>query len=77
MTRSSIITVAGRGKISEPSTTGTSNLDWRCFEYYQIPHSPKFEENLKNFENLKEKKINPLTSQKLARCSRPLSHGFG
>ena len=47
MTRSSIITVAGRGKISEPSTTGTSNLDWRCFEYYQIPHSPKFEENLK------------------------------
>jgi hypothetical protein len=28
------ITVAGRGKISEPSTAGTSNLDWRCFEYY-------------------------------------------
>ena len=27
-------TVAGRGKISEPSTAGTSNLDWRCFEYY-------------------------------------------
>ena len=31
-----IITVAGRGKISEPSTAGTSKLDWRCFEYYQI-----------------------------------------
>jgi hypothetical protein len=28
------ITVAGKGKISEPSTVGTSNLDWRCFEYY-------------------------------------------
>ena len=27
-------TVAGRGKISEPSTVGTSNLDWRYFEYY-------------------------------------------
>jgi hypothetical protein len=36
-------------------------------------------ENLKNLENLKEKKskfslvFNPLTSQKLRRCSRPLS----
>ena len=29
-------TVAGRGKISEPSTAGTSNLDCRCFEYCQI-----------------------------------------
>ena len=28
------ITVAGKGKISEPSTAGTSKLDWRCFEYY-------------------------------------------
>ena len=27
-------TVAGKGKISEPSTGGTSKLDWRCFEYY-------------------------------------------
>ena len=27
-------TVAGKGKISEPSTAGTSKLDWRCFEYY-------------------------------------------
>ena len=31
---SSHSTVAGRGKISEPSTAGTSNLDWRYFEYY-------------------------------------------
>jgi hypothetical protein len=30
----SAITVAGRGKISKPSTAGTSILDWRCFEYY-------------------------------------------
>jgi hypothetical protein len=29
-------TVVGRGEISEPSTAGTSNLDWRYFEYYQI-----------------------------------------
>ena len=29
-----LTTVAGRGKISEPSTAGTFNLDWRCFEYY-------------------------------------------
>jgi hypothetical protein len=28
------ITVAGKGKISEPSTAGTSKLNWRCFEYY-------------------------------------------
>jgi hypothetical protein len=28
--------VAGRGKISEPITTETSKLDWRCFEYYYI-----------------------------------------
>ena len=28
-----LITVAGRGKISEPSTAGTLELDWRCFEY--------------------------------------------
>jgi hypothetical protein len=39
--------------------------------------------NLKNFENLTEKEskfslvLNPLTSQKLARCSRPLSHILG
>jgi hypothetical protein len=32
--RPSPTTVAGRGKISEPSTAGTSNLDWRYFEYY-------------------------------------------
>ena len=43
----------------------------------------KMSENLKNLENLKEKKskfslvFNPLTSQKLPRCSRPLSHRFG
>jgi hypothetical protein len=43
----------------------------------------KLSRNLKNFENLKEKKskfslvLNPLTSQKLAKCSRPLSHRFG
>ena len=43
----------------------------------------KMSENLKNFENLKEKKkskfslvLNPLTSQKLARCSKPLSNRF-
>ena len=29
-----VITVAGKGKISEPSTAGTSQLDWRCFEYH-------------------------------------------
>jgi hypothetical protein len=29
-------TVAWRGKKSEPSTAGTSKLDWMCFEYYQI-----------------------------------------
>jgi hypothetical protein len=40
-------------------------------------------ENLKNLENLKEKEskfslvFNPLTSQKLPRCSRQLSHRFG
>ena len=28
--------LAGRGEISEPITAGTSKLDWRCFEYYQI-----------------------------------------
>jgi hypothetical protein len=43
----------------------------------------KMSENLKNLENLKDKKskfslvFNPLTSQKLPRCSRPLSHRFG
>jgi hypothetical protein len=43
----------------------------------------KMSENLKNLENLKEKRskfslvFNPLTSQKLARCSKPLSHRFG
>ena len=57
----------GGGKISEPSTAGTSNLDWRCFEYYQIDRNEfhirenlrknKMSENLKNFEDLKEKKI--------------------
>jgi hypothetical protein len=43
----------------------------------------KMSENLKNFENLTEKKeskfslvLNPLTSQKLDRCSRPLRHRF-
>ena len=63
MTCSSVITVAGRGKISEPSTTGTSNLDWRCFEYYQIgrnefhipPNLRKIQKNEMS-ENLKEKK---------------------
>jgi hypothetical protein len=40
-------------------------------------------ENLKNLENLKEEKsifslvFNPLTSQKLPRCYRSLSHRFG
>ena len=36
----------------------------------------KMSENLKNFETFKEKKseFNPLTSQKLAKCSSPLSH---
>jgi hypothetical protein len=43
----------------------------------------KMSENLKNFENLTEKRVkiqpcaHPLTSQKLARCSRPLTHRFG
>ena len=43
----------------------------------------KMSENLKSLENFKEKKskfslvFNPLTSQKLPRCSRPLSHRFG
>jgi hypothetical protein len=68
-------TVAGKGKISEPSTAGTSNLDWRCFEYYQVDRNKlhirpnfrkiekiKMSENLKNFETLKEKsQIQPYT----------------
>jgi hypothetical protein len=43
----------------------------------------KMSENLKNLENLKKKEskfslvFNPLTSQKLPRCSRPLSQRFG
>jgi hypothetical protein len=43
----------------------------------------KMSENLKNLENLKEEKsifslvFNQLTSQKLPRCSRSLSHRFG
>jgi hypothetical protein len=69
--------VAGRGKISEPITTETSKLDWRCFEYYKLIGmnstfaqilgkliKNKMSENLKNFENLKEKK-----GQNSALCS--------
>jgi hypothetical protein len=62
--------VAGRGEISEPTTAGTSNLNWRCFEYYLIDRNEfhirlnlgklkeKMSENWKNFENLKEKRQN-------------------
>ena len=59
----------GEGKISEPNTTGTSKLDWRSFESMQIDRNKvqirtnlqkgtgtKMPENLRNFENLKEKK---------------------
>ena len=28
--------VDGKGVLSDANTAGTSNLDWRCFEYYQI-----------------------------------------
>ena len=34
-------TVAGKGKISEPSTAGTSNLDWRYFEANKIDTADK------------------------------------
>ena len=43
----------------------------------------KISENLKNFENLKEKRVKiqpcaqPTDLPKLARCSIPLSHRFG
>jgi hypothetical protein len=48
-----IITVAGRGKISEPSTAGTSNLDWRCFEYFKIDRN---EFHIRqNFRKIKKK----------------------
>ena len=70
------------------------DLDWRCFEYYQIDRNEfhicsKSRKNLKNkrSKNFKEKKIKiqpcgqatdyPLTSPKLARCSRPLNHRCG
>ena len=32
----SVNKVAGKDKTSEPSTAGTSQLEWRCFEYYWI-----------------------------------------
>ena len=69
------ITVAGRGKISEPITAGSSKLDWRCFEYYQIDRNEfhicpnfggkKMSENLKNLENLEEEKV------KIQPCAQP------
>jgi hypothetical protein len=46
-------TVAGRGKISEPSTAGTSNLNWRSFEYYKIDRN---EFHIRpNFRKIKKK----------------------
>ena len=51
------------GKINEPSAAGTSNLDWKLIgmnsTFAQILGKlkrNKMSENLKNFENLKEKK---------------------
>ena len=59
-------TVAERGKISEPSTAETSNLDWKCFEFIGmnctiaqvLGNKKKLSEKLDNFENLKEKRPN-------------------
>ena len=66
--------MAGRGKIGEPSTAGTSKLDWRSFESMQIDRNKvqirtnsqkgtksKKHENLRDFENFKEKKESKFT----------------
>ena len=66
--------VEGMGEISEPNAIGTPKLDWRSFELFQI-HKNKVQilknsqkgtgtkkpENLRNFENLKEKKMSKFT----------------
>ena len=72
-----MITVDGRGKISEPHATGTSKLDWRSLESMHIDRNKvqirtnwqkgtgtKEHENFRNFENFKGKKcqISPLCS---------------
>jgi hypothetical protein len=41
--------VDGKGVLSDANTAGTSKLDWRCFEYYQIDE----DENLIS-ENLRK-----------------------
>ena len=71
--------MAWRGTISEHSTAGTLNLDWRCFlniikligmisTFAQILGKFKkyiMSENLKNFESLQEIKI------KIQPCAQP------